>query len=66
MPDSAKKKSTYKPLPISEQAYLELQKKYSVPVDELRRMAKELKMARPKLEMHLAYLAMETKKQKEK
>lgn len=60
--DTRKKRSNYKPLPISEQAYLELHKKYSIPVEELRKMARELKMARPKLEMHLIYLAMAKKK----
>jgi len=54
------------PSPISEQAYLDLQHKYGVPVVELRRMANELRIARPKLEMHLICLAMEERKKERK
>lgn len=56
------KKSTYRPAPIKEEILQELEKKYGVPVEELRKMAKELKFGRPKLEMHLIVLANEAKK----
>ena len=58
------KKSTYRPAPISDEALLELEKKYGVPVEELRQMAKELKFGRPKLEMHLIVLANEARKRR--
>jgi hypothetical protein len=56
------KKSTYRPAPISDEVLRELETKYGVPVDELKKMAKELKFGRPKLEMHLIVLANEAKK----
>jgi hypothetical protein len=60
-----KKRTVYKASPISEQAYLELQKKYGFPVEQLRNMARELKMGRPKLEMHLIYITLQQKKIRE-
>ncbi len=58
------KKSTYRPAPISDEILGELEKKYGVPVDELKSIAKELKFGRPKLEMHLIVLANEARKKR--
>jgi hypothetical protein len=60
-----KKRTAYKASPISEQAYLELHKKYGFPIEQLRGMARELKMGRPKLEMHLIYITLQQKKIRE-
>lgn len=56
------KKSSYRPAPINDEVLKDLEKKYGVPVEELKRIAKELKFGRPKLEMHLIVLANEAKK----
>jgi hypothetical protein len=54
--EPAKKKSNYRPTPISDEICIELEKKYKIACDEIRKMAKELRLGRPKLEMHLIYL----------
>ena len=59
---TAKKKQAYRPKPISEENLQELENKYGVPKEELRKMAKEMKCGKPKLEMHLIYLSVEAKK----
>ena len=56
------KKAVYKPKSISDEACRELEQKYGVPQEELKKMAKELRFGRPRLEMHLIYLASEKKK----
>lgn len=58
------KKSTYRPAPINDEALAELEKKYGVPIEQLKAMAKELNFGRPKLEMHLIVLANEAKKKR--
>lgn len=62
MHERKRKPWVHKPAPISEEAYAALEKKYGVPVDQLKKMAAELRLGRPKLEMHLIYLALEAKK----
>jgi len=57
-----KKKPVYKPKEISDEACRELEQKYGVPQAELKRMAREMRFGRPKLEMHLIYLASEAKR----
>ncbi len=66
MNDKPKRKrlNPIKAQPISEQAYLELEKKYGFTVEELRKMARELNVARPRLEMHLQVLKLEKVKNK--
>ena len=58
-----KKKAVYKPKELSDEACRELEQKYGVPQNELKRMAREMRFGRPKLEMHLIYLASEAKRQ---
>ena len=60
---TARKKQAYRPKPISEEVLQELETKFGVPKEELKKMAKQLKFGRPRLEMHLIYLATEAKKQ---
>ncbi len=57
-----KKKPVYKPKELSDEACRELEQKYGVPQHTLREMAREMRFGRPKLEMHLIYLATESKK----
>ncbi len=47
---------------ISDEAYEHLAKKYHVPRTDLEKMAAELRLGRPKLEIHLIVLAAEKKK----
>jgi Zn-dependent peptidase ImmA (M78 family) len=56
------KRSTYRPAPISDEICRQLEKKYGIAAEQLKKMAKELKFGRPKLEMHLICLANEAKK----
>jgi hypothetical protein len=55
--DMPKKKSNYRPAPISDKICMELEKKYKIACTEIRRIAKEMRLGRPKLEMHLIYMA---------
>jgi hypothetical protein len=57
-----RKKWLHKPAPISEEAYAQMEKRFGVPRAELEKMASELRLGRPKLEMHLVVLAAERKK----
>lgn len=57
-----KRKSQYKPAPISDEVYEALEKKYGVAQEELRRIAKEMRFGKPKLEMYLIVLTNEAKK----
>jgi hypothetical protein len=58
----SKRKSVYRPAPISDEACQQLSKKYGVAVEQLKQMAKELRFGRPKLEMHLIVLQTEARK----
>lgn len=62
MPERKRKKWLHKGAPISDEAYALLEKKYGVPRKEMEKMADELRLGRPKLEMHLIVLAAEAKK----
>lgn len=57
----AKKKSVYRAAPISEEVLEQLEKRYGIPVEELKRIAKENNFGRPKLEMHLLFLKLQSK-----
>ena len=48
--------------PISDSAFEELSVKFGLPVSELRKIAAELNVARPRLETHLIVLEREKKK----
>ena len=48
--------------PISDEAFEQLEKKYGIDVETLRKMATELRYSRPKLEAHLTVLAYEARK----
>lgn len=48
--------------PISDESFEQLEKKYGINVETLRKMATELRYSRPKLEAHLTVLAYEAKK----
>jgi hypothetical protein len=57
-----RKKWLHKPAPISDEAYEQMEKRFGIPRAELEKMASELRLGRPKLEMHLVVLAVEMKK----
>jgi hypothetical protein len=62
MPGKTTSKWVHKPAMISDEAYEHLAKKYHVPRTDLEKMAAELRLGRPKLEIHLIVLAAEKKK----
>lgn len=51
--NTPKRKSTYRPAPIADAVCLELEKKYQIACEEIRKIAREMRFGRPKLEMHL-------------
>ena len=58
------KKSGYRPHPISEEAFAELAEKYGMAIEKVRELAGELRVGRPRLEMHLIVLTLEARKRK--
>lgn len=62
MKNQTRRRPPYKPGPIAEEALLQLSQKFHYSVDTLRKMAEELRLGRPKLEMHLICLQAENRK----
>lgn len=60
--ETNKKTSNYHPAPISDSVLQILERKYGIAKEELERIAKEMRFGRPRLEMHLIFLASAARK----